>query len=95
MFEDDMEFMDTSDTPWYWFYKGECGVWHRIEDELFSFMSSAELERYYFRNPYGVINITTAGGLFEINFAASIQINLKTGKTRQIKRSFLTENGFR
>uniref|UniRef100_A0AAR2IZA3 Poly [ADP-ribose] polymerase n=1 Tax=Pygocentrus nattereri TaxID=42514 RepID=A0AAR2IZA3_PYGNA len=26
-----IEPMDTSDTPWYWFYQAECGIWHRIE----------------------------------------------------------------
>lgn len=23
--------MDTSDTPWCWFYLAECGVWHMFE----------------------------------------------------------------
>ncbi|XP_057213071.1 protein mono-ADP-ribosyltransferase PARP11 [Triplophysa rosa] len=95
MFDDGVEFMDTSDTPCSWFYKAECGVWQRVEDEPFSFMSSAQLETYYIRNPYGVINMTTAAGHFQINLAASIQVNLNTGQTRQIKRTFLTENGFR
>ncbi len=32
-------------------------------------MSSDDLERYYLRNPHGVITMTTAGGQFQINFA--------------------------
>ncbi|XP_073670240.1 uncharacterized protein [Paramisgurnus dabryanus] len=92
--EDEVEYMDTSDTPWYWFYKTESGVWHRVDDEAVIFMSSAELERYYARNQYGVVNITTAGGPFQINFAKKIQVNLTTGQTRQIKRSCLTKNSF-
>ncbi|KAA0721167.1 Poly [ADP-ribose] polymerase 11 [Triplophysa tibetana] len=71
MFEDDVEFMDTSDIQWRWFYKSECGVWQRVEDEQFGLMSSAQLETYYIRNPYGVINITTAAGHFQINFAGT------------------------
>ncbi|XP_016392035.1 poly [ADP-ribose] polymerase 11-like isoform X1 [Sinocyclocheilus rhinocerous] len=93
--EDEEERMDTSDTPWCWYYKAKCGVWHRVEDDPTSFMSSDDLERYYLRNPQGVITMTTAGGQFQINFAASTQVNLKTGKEKRIKRSFQTENGFR
>ncbi|XP_050959395.1 protein mono-ADP-ribosyltransferase PARP11 isoform X2 [Labeo rohita] len=85
--EDGVEYMDTSDTPWYWYYKEKCGVWHRVEDDPTGFMSSDELERYYLRNPQGVITMATTG--------ASTQVNLKTGKTKRIKRSFQTENGFR
>ncbi|XP_073722762.1 protein mono-ADP-ribosyltransferase PARP11-like [Misgurnus anguillicaudatus] len=92
--EDEVEYMDTSDTPWYWFYKTESGVWHRVEDEAVIFMSSAELERYYIRHPYGVVNITTAGGPFKIDFANKIQVNLTTGQTRQLKRSCLTNSSF-
>lgn len=29
--EDEVEYMDTSETPWYWYYKAKCGVWHRVE----------------------------------------------------------------
>ncbi|XP_051546845.1 protein mono-ADP-ribosyltransferase PARP11-like [Myxocyprinus asiaticus] len=93
--EDEVEYMDTSDTPWYWFYKADCGVWHRVEDEPKNSMSSAELERYYLKNPYGVIQIFTSGGQFKIDFAARTQVNLKTGQTRGIKRSYQTEYGFR
>lgn len=32
-------------------------------------MSSNDLERFYLRNPKGVINMTTAGVQFQINFA--------------------------
>ncbi|XP_043093937.1 protein mono-ADP-ribosyltransferase PARP11-like [Puntigrus tetrazona] len=93
--EDEEEQMDTSDTPWYWFYKAKCGVWHRVEDDPKGFISSDDLERYYLRNPQGVITTTTAGGQFRINFAASRQVNLKTGKEKHIKRSFQIANEFR
>ncbi|XP_077090134.1 protein mono-ADP-ribosyltransferase PARP11 [Siphateles boraxobius] len=93
--EDEMEYMDTSETQWYWYYKANCGVWHRVEDDPENFMFSDDLERYYLRNPQGVINMTAAGVEIQINFAARTQSNLRTGKTRKIKRSFLTEIGFR
>uniref|UniRef100_A0A668AN88 Poly [ADP-ribose] polymerase n=1 Tax=Myripristis murdjan TaxID=586833 RepID=A0A668AN88_9TELE len=28
---DDVEYMDTSDTPWCWYYLADCGRWHRFE----------------------------------------------------------------
>ncbi|XP_073669770.1 protein mono-ADP-ribosyltransferase PARP11 [Paramisgurnus dabryanus] len=93
--EDEEEYMETSDTQWNWFYKAGCGLWHRVEDQPASFMSSADLERNYTRNPYGVVNMTTAGGTFLIDFARGMQVNLETGQTMQIRRAFLTENSFR
>ncbi|CAM4567216.1 unnamed protein product [Leuciscus chuanchicus] len=93
--EDKVEYMDTSETQWYWYYKATCGVWHRVEDDPENFMFSDDLERYYLRNPQGVINMTAAGIQIQINFSARTQVNLRTGKTRKIKRSFLTEIGFR
>ncbi|XP_052410935.1 protein mono-ADP-ribosyltransferase PARP11 [Carassius gibelio] len=92
---DEVEYMDTSDTQWYWYYKAKCGVWHRVEDDPKSFMSSGDLDRCYLRNPQGVINMSTAGGQIQINFAASTQVNLKTGTEKRIKRSFQTDTGFR
>ncbi|KAG1953452.1 protein mono-ADP-ribosyltransferase PARP11-like isoform X3 [Pimephales promelas] len=92
--EDEVEYMDTSETQWHWYYKANCGVWHRVEDDPENVMFSDDLERYYLRNPQGVINTTAAGVQIEINFAARTQSNLRTGKTRQIKRSFLTDIGF-
>ncbi|XDV25306.1 hypothetical protein PO909_029242 [Leuciscus waleckii] len=93
--EDKVEYMDTSETQWYWYYKATCGVWHRVEDDPENFMFSDDLERYYLRNPQGVINMIAAGIQIQINFSARTQVNLRTGKTRKIKRSFLTEIGFR
>ncbi|XP_067283430.1 protein mono-ADP-ribosyltransferase PARP11 isoform X1 [Pseudorasbora parva] len=94
--EDEVEYMDTSETPWYWYYKGTCGVWHRVEDDPENCMFSDDLERYYLKNPEGVINMVTAGiQMIQINFAARTQVNLRTGEKRQIKGSFQPENGFR
>ncbi|KAL7827857.1 hypothetical protein AOLI_G00310090 [Acnodon oligacanthus] len=86
-----VEPMDTADTPWYWFYQAECGIWHRIEDCPISSLPSSELERYYLKNPQGVLEITAAGVRFQINFSEHTQTNITTGKTRKIKRSSATE----
>ncbi|KAG9280432.1 poly ADP-ribose polymerase 11-like [Astyanax mexicanus] len=80
--------MDTSDTPWFWFYQAKCGIWHRIEDDPDSSPSSSELNRHYLRNPHGVLELTTAGGCFRIDFSKKLQTNLITGEKRRIKRSF-------
>uniref|UniRef100_A0A3Q2Q0Y3 Poly [ADP-ribose] polymerase n=1 Tax=Fundulus heteroclitus TaxID=8078 RepID=A0A3Q2Q0Y3_FUNHE len=34
------ECMDTSDTPWYWYYLADCGRWHRFEVTLIIFFRS-------------------------------------------------------
>ncbi|XP_072530303.1 protein mono-ADP-ribosyltransferase PARP11-like [Salminus brasiliensis] len=82
----EVEPMDTSDTPWFWFYQAECGFWHRIEDDPESSPSSSELERYYLKNPRGVLDLTTAGGRFRIDFSENEKTDLTTGQTRRIKR---------
>uniref|UniRef100_A0A3B4DG11 Poly [ADP-ribose] polymerase n=1 Tax=Pygocentrus nattereri TaxID=42514 RepID=A0A3B4DG11_PYGNA len=69
-----IEPMDTSDTPWYWFYQAECGIWHRIEDDPISSLTSSELERYYLKNPQGVLDITAAGVRFQINFSVKVSL---------------------
>ncbi|XP_066524125.1 protein mono-ADP-ribosyltransferase PARP11 isoform X2 [Hoplias malabaricus] len=90
-----IEPMDTSDSPWYWFYQAECGIWHRVEDDPMSSLNSSDLENYYFKNPQGVLDIATAGSRFRINFPECLKINLNTGQTRRIKRSFATEHTLR
>ncbi|XP_076860848.1 protein mono-ADP-ribosyltransferase PARP11 isoform X2 [Brachyhypopomus gauderio] len=79
--------MDTSDTPWYWFYQ-ECDTWHRIEDDPVSSVDSSELERYYLQNPNGVLRIATEAGELSFDFSGKIQTNLTTGQKRRIKRYF-------
>ncbi|KAF5897155.1 poly [ADP-ribose] polymerase 11-like isoform X2, partial [Clarias magur] len=84
--------MDTSDYPWDWFYQAECGIWHRTEDDPVNPISSSELEMFYIKNPYGVINITTAAGTFKIDFHGFQKTNLSTGQMQKIKRSFFIEH---
>lgn len=35
--EEEMEDMDTSDTPWCWHYLADCGRWHRVEVSCFEY----------------------------------------------------------
>ncbi|XP_074518126.1 protein mono-ADP-ribosyltransferase PARP11 [Halichoeres trimaculatus] len=84
---EDEEFMDTSDTPWYWYYMGDCGRWHRFEDDPDSPFRSEVIEEYYLRNPKGALT-SSSHRPSKIDFAAMLQTDLKTGKARQIQRSF-------
>lgn len=36
------EEMDTSDTPWFWYYLADCGRWHRFE------VSRLQLGNFFF-----------------------------------------------
>ncbi|XP_026778693.3 protein mono-ADP-ribosyltransferase PARP11-like isoform X2 [Pangasianodon hypophthalmus] len=90
--DDDTEPMDTSDYPRYWLYQAECGIWHRTEDDPVNPISSSELEMRYIKNPCGIINISTAGGNFKIDFGEYLKTNLRTGQTQKLKRSLSTES---
>ncbi|KAM9468261.1 protein mono-ADP-ribosyltransferase PARP11-like isoform 2-T3 [Clarias gariepinus] len=89
--DDDTEAMDTSDYPWHWFYQAECGIWHRTEDDPVNPISSSELEMFYNKNPYGVINFNTAAGAFKIDFHGLRKTNLRTGQIKKLKRSLSME----
>ncbi|XP_060759599.1 protein mono-ADP-ribosyltransferase PARP11-like isoform X2 [Neoarius graeffei] len=93
--DEDNEPMNTSDHPWYWFYQAECGIWHRTEDDPVNSISSSELEMLYFKNPYGITNLSTAGGNFKIDFHGYLRTNLRTGQTQKLKRSSFTEHVIR
>lgn len=48
MFEDDVEFMETSDIQWNWFYKAECGVWQKVEVIIVCIISLLTLMSFHF-----------------------------------------------
>ncbi|KAK2832416.1 hypothetical protein Q7C36_015878 [Tachysurus vachellii] len=91
----DTEPMDTSEYSSYWHYEAECGIWHRTEDDPINPISSSDLERLYFNNPYGNININTAGSNVRIDFIGRLKINLRTGQKQKLKRSIFTERMIR
>ncbi|XP_053365124.1 protein mono-ADP-ribosyltransferase PARP11-like [Clarias gariepinus] len=83
------------DYSWYWFYEAESDVWHRTEDDPANPISSSELEMFFAKNPYGVININTAAGIFKIDFFGFLKTNLRTGQAQKLKRSLFTKHNIR
>ncbi|XP_029107460.1 protein mono-ADP-ribosyltransferase PARP11-like [Scleropages formosus] len=90
----DVEAMDTSDSPWCWFYLAECGTWHMFKNDAACSLSSEEVEWAYGRNPRGCMEFSTATCCFKLDFSAMVQINCITGKQQPIRRSFQTSKGF-
>ncbi|XP_054910614.1 protein mono-ADP-ribosyltransferase PARP11-like [Poeciliopsis prolifica] len=85
------ENMDTSDTPWNWYYLGDCGRWHRVEDDPSKSFRSQDIEEWYLRDSNSVMNINTFNVRSRIDFSVMIQTDLNTGKQRRIQRSFNLE----
>ncbi|XP_029969489.1 protein mono-ADP-ribosyltransferase PARP11-like [Salarias fasciatus] len=76
------------ETPCMWHYLADCGRWHPFEndpdDDMFS---GEELERYYSRNPKGVVNRTSSSGNSRVDFKAMLQTDPR-GRQRRIKRDY-------
>uniref|UniRef100_A0A4W5R3J2 Poly [ADP-ribose] polymerase n=1 Tax=Hucho hucho TaxID=62062 RepID=A0A4W5R3J2_9TELE len=95
----EVEDMDTSDmsvmtedyktNPWHWFYLDEKGAWHMFENDRMegNSLTSEDIERYYTRNPKGVLQISTSRGINKLDFADMVLTDIKTRKQRRIKRS--------
>ncbi|KAM9327779.1 protein mono-ADP-ribosyltransferase PARP11 [Pholidichthys leucotaenia] len=81
-----VEFMDTFDSPWYWYYVADCERWHRFEDDPDSQLSSTDLENLYQRNSKGVLTISSSNYCRKIDFSAMLETNLTTGSKRRIHR---------
>ncbi|XP_024144742.1 protein mono-ADP-ribosyltransferase PARP11 [Oryzias melastigma] len=79
-----VEHMDTSDTPWCWFYLADCGRWHQFEEDVDGFLSSQDLEKCYLRDPKGILRNFCQNTM--IDFSAMLQTDLTTGMQRRIKR---------
>ncbi|KAK7886159.1 hypothetical protein WMY93_025780 [Mugilogobius chulae] len=75
------EFMDTSDTPWNWYYLADCGQWHGFEDDPHNPLISQDIEHYYLQNSRGVFYT------FSFN-SPMLQTDIKTGSQRRIQRNF-------
>lgn len=83
-----IEPMDTSDTPWCWYYLGDCGRWHRFEDDTYYPLRSQDIEKYYQRNSKAVLNTSSSNCQSKIDFSAMLQTDLITGWRRRIHRSY-------
>ncbi|XP_033471158.1 protein mono-ADP-ribosyltransferase PARP11 [Epinephelus lanceolatus] len=82
----DVEFMDTSDTPWFWYFLADCGRWHKFEDDSDNPLRSEDIENYYQRNPKAVVNTSSCNRHSRIDFSAMLHTNLSTGGQRRILR---------
>ncbi|XP_041636825.1 protein mono-ADP-ribosyltransferase PARP11-like [Cheilinus undulatus] len=87
----DVEFMDTSDTPWRWYYLADCGRWHRFEDDPDNTVRSEDVEKYYLLNSKSTLDINSSNCQSKIDFSAMLQTDLKTGRQRRIQRGFNIE----
>ncbi|XP_070785215.1 protein mono-ADP-ribosyltransferase PARP11-like [Enoplosus armatus] len=87
----EIEYMDTSDTPWYWCYLADCGRWHRFEDEPNNPFWSENIEKCYQRNKKGVLNTSSSSCHSKIDFSAMLQTDLSTGRQRRIQRGYNIE----
>ncbi|KAK2859003.1 hypothetical protein Q5P01_003623 [Channa striata] len=82
----DVEFMDTSKTPWYWYYLADCGQWHKFEDDPNSSLTSENIEKYYLQNSKGVLNLSSSHFHSSVDFSAMLQTDLNTKRQRRILR---------
>ncbi|XP_076578809.1 protein mono-ADP-ribosyltransferase PARP11 [Chaetodon auriga] len=84
--DEDMEDMDTLDTPWCWYYLADCGRWHRFEDDPDNPLPSEYIEVCYKRNPKAVLDTSSSSCHSKMDFSAMIQTDLNTGRQRRIHR---------
>ncbi|XP_040886073.1 protein mono-ADP-ribosyltransferase PARP11-like isoform X2 [Toxotes jaculatrix] len=91
MWNEEVEFMDTSDSPWHWYYLADCGQWHKFEDDTNNPLQSEDIEKYYLNHPKGVVNIFSPNCHGTIDFSAMLQTDLTTGGQRRIKRAYNIE----
>ncbi|XP_026182922.1 protein mono-ADP-ribosyltransferase PARP11 [Mastacembelus armatus] len=85
---EDVEFMDTSDTTWSWYYLADCGRWHQFEDDPDNTLSSDHIESYYLKNSKGVLNTSSTTSRIKIDFSAMLETDLSTGRQRRIHRGY-------
>ncbi|KAM4570123.1 protein mono-ADP-ribosyltransferase PARP11 [Odontesthes bonariensis] len=92
MFRDNgVEYMDTSDTPWYWYYLGDCGSWHRFEDDPDNTFKSEDIENYYLRDSKAVLTSNSGNCRSQIEFSVMLQTDLATKKQRRVMRTYKIE----
>ncbi|KAM9705837.1 protein mono-ADP-ribosyltransferase PARP11-like [Menidia menidia] len=88
---EEVEPMDTSDTPWFWYYLEECGRWHLFEHDPNNSFRNGDIENYYLLDPKGTLTMHSSNNKCRIDFSAMLQTNLSTGEQRRIKRSYKIE----
>ncbi|XP_074481552.1 protein mono-ADP-ribosyltransferase PARP11-like [Sebastes fasciatus] len=88
---EDMEDMDTSDPPLWWYYLADCGRWHRFEDDPDNPLRSEDIEKYYRRNSKAVLNSSSSDCRYKIDFSAMLKTDPITGGQRKIQRGYNIE----
>ncbi|XP_039891317.1 protein mono-ADP-ribosyltransferase PARP11-like [Simochromis diagramma] len=86
-----VEYMDTADTPWCWYYLADCGQWHQFEDDPDLPFSSEAVENFYLKNSKAVLNTSSFSYRGQIDFSAMLLTDLTTRRQKRIKRSYNTE----
>ncbi|KAF3705142.1 Poly [ADP-ribose] polymerase 11 [Channa argus] len=88
---EDEELMDTSDTPWWWYYLADCGHWHKFEDDPDNPFTSDYIDKYYRKNSKAVLSTSSSNGHSKIDFSAMLQTDLIPRRQRRIRRGFNIE----
>ncbi|XP_031169291.1 protein mono-ADP-ribosyltransferase PARP11 [Sander lucioperca] len=86
MWGNEVEYMDTSDTTWCWYYLADCGRWHRFEDDPDNPLRSEDIENMYIRNSKAVLNTYSLNCHSKIDFSAMLETDNATGRQRRIQR---------
>uniref|UniRef100_A0A3P9BDW8 Poly [ADP-ribose] polymerase n=1 Tax=Maylandia zebra TaxID=106582 RepID=A0A3P9BDW8_9CICH len=66
-----VEYMDTADTPWCWYYLADCGQWHQFEDDPDLPFSSEAVENFYLKNSKAVLNTSSFSYRGQIDFSGN------------------------
>ncbi|XP_024139708.1 protein mono-ADP-ribosyltransferase PARP12 isoform X1 [Oryzias melastigma] len=69
-----------------WEFEGDGGRWHIFKSRAGVSIDSDEIEKKYQKNPKDRMNFKVQGQDYQLDFGAMIQTNLKTKKTRKIRR---------
>ncbi|MGH0116516.1 UNVERIFIED_CONTAM: hypothetical protein FKN15_009649 [Acipenser sinensis] len=73
-----------------WQFRGEEGVWTEYKTNTLNggicSISSEDIEMNYQQNPLGTMNFTAGKFSYILDFSAMTQKNLRTTKTRQVRR---------
>ncbi|XP_069571906.1 protein mono-ADP-ribosyltransferase PARP12 [Brachyistius frenatus] len=73
-----------------WEFEGNRGAWykfkHRTNTPTECSITSADIEKKYQQNPCNSMQFQVSGNSHKLDLGAMIQTNLRTGKTRRIRR---------
>ncbi|KAK9525725.1 hypothetical protein VZT92_016408 [Zoarces viviparus] len=85
--------MDTSETPLFWYYPGDCGRWHRFESHPDNPLRSEDMEKYFGRKSKVVFEGLSSDRHIKIDFSAMIWTDVATGREMPVQRGYNIERG--